>query len=103
MPRLPNAKNTPIASEDFVTQMFKTIDKNGDGNVTKAEIIEYGQKYGAALLGDKGQKLFDLIASTEEGKVSIEGNKLIWNNYVNCNLILISDCIAYYKKVMSEQ
>ena len=84
MPKLPSAKNTPIGSEDFVAQMFKNIDKDGNGKVSKAEILEYGQKYGAALLGAKGQKLFAMIDSSGDDQVSIDGNSFIhYSKYQN--------------------
>ena len=66
----------PIGSTDFVEQMFKFVDKNGDGYASKAEIKEYVQKYGSqALLGPKNQALFEKLDASDDGKLSLEGKK----------------------------
>ena len=48
-------------NEQFVIDMFKSIDKNQDGFVSKAEIKEYAEKFGAQLLGPKGLVTFEKL------------------------------------------
>ena len=68
-----------IANEQFVIDMFKYMDKNQDGFVSKAEIKTYADKYGATLLGPKGQALFDKIDASDDEKISMEGkNKTVF-------------------------
>ena len=71
----------PIGSADFVKQMFKFVDKNGDGYASTAEIKEYVAKYGSqALLGAKNQALFEKLDASDDGKLSMEGKKIFYNN-----------------------
>ena len=71
-------KNLADNNEQFVIGMFKYMDKNQDGFVSKAEIKEYAEKYGAQLLGPKGQALFKKLDATDDGKISMEGNKTFY-------------------------
>ena len=85
-----------IANEQFVIDMFKYMDKNQDGFVSKAEIKTYADKYGATLLGPKGQALFDKIDASDDEKISMEGKKL--NSFFNnlwLNPYIFSEIVAY--------
>ena len=93
-----------IGSQDFVLDMFKHIDKNNDGFVSKEEIQEYAQKYGASLLGPKGQALFEKIDVSNDKKISIEGIKF---EFINLSffftwILFISEVMAYYEKATAK-
>ena len=77
-----------IANEQFVIDMFKYMDKNQDGFVSKAEIKTYADKYGATLLGPKGQALFDKIDASDDEKISMEGKKL--NSFFDRDIATLS-------------
>ena len=56
------------------------MDKNQDGFIFyKAEIKEDAEKYGAKLLGSKGQTLFEKLDATDNGNISMEGKKVLRN------------------------
>ena len=55
------------------------MDKNQDGFISKAEIKEDAEKYGAKLLGLKGQVLFEKLDATDNGNISMEGKKVLHN------------------------
>ena len=71
-------KNLADNNEQFVIGMFKYMDKNQDGFISKAEIKQYAEKYGAQLLGPKGQALFEKLDATNDGKISMEGKNIFY-------------------------
>ena len=70
----------------------------------KEEIQEYAQKYGASLLGPKGQALFEKIDVSNDKKISIEGIKF---EFINLSffftwILFISEVMAYYEKATAK-
>ena len=71
-------KNLADNNEQFVIGMFKYMDKNQDGFISKAEIKQYAEKYGAQLLGPKGLVTFEKLDANDDEKISMEGKNIFY-------------------------
>ena len=65
-------------NEQFVIDMFKYMDKNQDGFVSKSEVKKYTEKYGAQFLGPKGLVTFEKLDANDDEKISMEGKNIFY-------------------------
>jgi Ca2+-binding EF-hand superfamily protein len=68
-----------LSSADFYTSMFKKLDENGDGKITKAEFEKAQAKMGISV--EDADKLFSQVDTDSDGSISSTENETFLKNH----------------------